>query len=657
VVQAMSEPLEPATLAFDATGTPYSEAYGDVYHAAASGPGQARHVFIAGNDLPARWAGRERFTILEFGFGAGINFLATCAAWRGDPSRCRRLHYVALERHPFRRDDLARLLARYPELAAGAGELVAAWPCLVPGVHRLHLAHGEVNLTLVFADVVDALNEMRLSADAIYLDGFAPERNPAMWSPRTLAALARQAAEGATLATWSVARRVRDALAEAGFEVERHAGFAGKREMLVARLVRRRRRVATPAWRGERGAIVIGAGLAGASVAHRLVARGWRVTLCERAARPAAAASGLPLAVYQPHVSRDDCLLSRWTRAALLYAQAQRPTPANDDAMHANGGASPWRDCGVLQIAADADNEARVRDTAALWRYPADYARYVDVGEARALSAAPAVRGGWWFEDSGCASPAAVVAQRLAEARERVQLKLDCAIERIDSIDGAWHAWRADGSLAARAPLIVLANAGDAATLVDLGMDGMRSVRGQQSLLAAPPFRTPQTVVGGDGYVLPADDGVAVIGATYDLDRCDTTADAESDRQNLARAEAMLPGCTSATTLADVRGVAGIRAVTRDRMPLLGALLDVPAIHARSGELRGAHLHDLDRLPGAYVACALGSRGLTWSLLAAELLAECIEGEPLPVEASLADAMDPGRFVLQRVRRDTLGPI
>jgi tRNA 5-methylaminomethyl-2-thiouridine biosynthesis bifunctional protein len=358
------------------------------------------------------------------------------------------------------------------------------------------------------------------------------------------------------------------------------------------------------------------------------------------------------MAVYQPHVSRDDCLLSRWTRAALLYARAQRST--DGDAPDDYGGSSAWRDCGVLQLAPDADNEARVRDTAAMWRYPRDYARHVDVDEARVLTAAPAVRGGWWFEGSGCASPAAVVDLLLTAARDRLDLELECAIERIGRVEGSWQAWRADGRIIARAPLIVLANAGDAATLVGLGADGMRSVRGQQTLLPAPPFRAPRAVVGGDGYVLPACNDVAVVGATYDLDRRDAVADAESDSQNLARAEAMLPGCTSATSAADVRGVAGIRAVTRDRMPLLGALLDLPAIRARAGDLRGAHLHDLDRLPGAYVACALGSRGLTWSLLAAELLAARIEGEPLPVDASLADAMDPGRYVLQRVRRGTL---
>ena len=110
----MAEALVPARLAFQES-TPYSAAFGDVYHSAAGGPEQARHVFLAGNALPGRWAGRERFVILETGFGFGLNFLATWQAWRRDPARCGRLHYVAIEKHPFSLHDLRTLHARHPE--------------------------------------------------------------------------------------------------------------------------------------------------------------------------------------------------------------------------------------------------------------------------------------------------------------------------------------------------------------------------------------------------------------------------------------------------------------------------------------------------------------------------------------------------------------
>ncbi|MGH8690879.1 MAG: tRNA (5-methylaminomethyl-2-thiouridine)(34)-methyltransferase MnmD, partial [Burkholderiales bacterium] len=197
----MPEALVPARLAFQ-EGTPFSEAYGDVYHSAAGGPAQAGHVFLKGNSLPARWASRERFVILETGFGFGLNFLVTWQAWRRDPARSARLHYVAIEKHPFSLPDLRVLHERYPELHPETLVLHSQWPMLVPGAHRLELDGGKVVLTLFFADIKVA-RDLRLAANAIYLDGFAPAKNPDMWSPQLLRALSRLAAPGATAATWS----------------------------------------------------------------------------------------------------------------------------------------------------------------------------------------------------------------------------------------------------------------------------------------------------------------------------------------------------------------------------------------------------------------------------------------------------------------------
>ncbi len=238
--------LEPAILDSAPDGTPWSPRYGDVYHSADSGPGQARHVFLGGNGLPERWRGREAFVVLETGFGLGVNFLATWDAWLARrASRPRRLDYVAIEKHPLLRDDLAAALARYAEFADLAAMLVDRWPAPLPGTHRRDF--GGIALTLVLDDVASALGRLEAEADAVYLDGFAPARNPDMWSPAAMRGVARRMRPGATCATWSSARTVRDALAEAGVACETRPGFGHKREMLVGRLVRlARRRAASP---------------------------------------------------------------------------------------------------------------------------------------------------------------------------------------------------------------------------------------------------------------------------------------------------------------------------------------------------------------------------------------------------------------------------
>jgi tRNA 5-methylaminomethyl-2-thiouridine biosynthesis bifunctional protein len=648
--------IVPATLAFDASGNPFSPQFADVYHSADSAAGQARHVFLHGNDLPARWAGARVFTIVETGFGLGLNFLATWQAWRDDPQRCARLHFVSIERWPFARADLATVHARHPEWAALSSQLRAAWPPPVPGMHRLHFDDGKVTLTLAFDEALEAARALSLAADAFYLDGFAPDRNPAMWSAPLLKALARLAAPGATAATYSAAGAVRDGLIAAGFAVEKRPGFGRKRDMLAGHYAPRwpvRRPRVAPSW-PERHAIVIGAGLSGAAVASRLAVRGWRVDLVECGSAPAGAASALRAGVFQPHVSRDDNLLSRFTRAGFLYALRAWAGTLDADAT------PPWQRCGVLQLADGADNEARIADSAVALAYPVDYALHATRDDASALAGRRTSIGGWWFPMAGFVCPAAIVeaqldhAARHAGAGPAPMLHLDRIVASLQREGDRWSARDAAGGQIAAAPVVVLANACDAARLVDLGGDPLRRIRGQQSYLRSPPFAAPRVVVGGDGYVLPAVDGIAVAGATYDFDNDDPRPDAESHAVNLARAEQMLPGSAARVDATTLVGGVGFRCVATDRLPMVGTIVDVDRARADRASLTGVHLADLPRVRGLYGAFAFASRGLSWSALAAEALASELDAEPAPLSHALLDAIDPGRFIVKSLRHGAL---
>jgi tRNA 5-methylaminomethyl-2-thiouridine biosynthesis bifunctional protein len=436
-------------------------------------PGPARRfTFFCAATICPRWANANVFSIVETGFGLGLNFLATWQAWREDPQRCDRLHFVSIERHPFSAEHrrFARTLGRIRDAVHELARCVAR---ARSGMHRLHFDDGCVSLTLAFADIAVALRQLCVSADAFFLDGFSPERNPDMWSAPNMKALARMAKQGATLATWSVARPVRDALAAAGFAVDKRPGFKGKRDMLIGHFAPRwpthSQRVAPPNHSDKR-AIVVGAGLAGAAVTSRLAARGWSIDLVERAHTPAAAASGLRAGVFQPHVSRDDCLLSRLTRAGFLYAQAQWPRSLDPMA------AAPWQRCGVLQLADGADNEARVCDTAALLAYPPDYAQFVTREAASALAGRAVATGGWWFPQAGWVAPGAIVVCQLAATGPRVTLHMEREITALERVGEHWRARSATDAIIAEAPVVVIANARDAPRVVDLGVDSLRSV-------------------------------------------------------------------------------------------------------------------------------------------------------------------------------------
>jgi tRNA 5-methylaminomethyl-2-thiouridine biosynthesis bifunctional protein len=477
-----------------------------------------------------------------------------------------------------------------------------------------------------------------------------------MWSAPLLKALARLAAPGATVATYSAAGVVRDGLIAAGFAVEKRAGFGRKRDMLAGRYAPRwpvRRLRVPPSW-PERHAIVVGAGLSGAAVASRLAVRGWRIDLVERGSAPSGAASALRAGVFQPHVSRDDNLLSRFTRAGFLYALRAWAGALDAAAM------PPWQRCGVLQLADGAENEARVADTAVALAHPVDYALHATRADATALAGRRASIGGWWFPMAGFVRPAAIVdaqlgrAARSAGGRPAPVLHLDHNVASLQREGDCWAALDASGAKIAAAPVVVLANACDAARLVDLGGDPLRRIRGQQSYLRAPPFAAPRVVVGGDGYVLPAVDGIAVAGATYDLDDDDRCPNAESHAVNLARAEHMLPGSAAGIDAATLDGGVGFRCVATDRLPMVGAIVDIDRVRADQAALAGAHLADLPRVRGLYGAFAFASRGLSWSALAAEALASELDAEPAPLSHALLDAIDPGRFVVKSLRRGAL---
>ena len=587
----MAEALVRARLAFQ-EGTPYSEAYGDVYHSAAGGAAQAEHVFLGGNGLPGRWAGRERFVILETGFGFGLNFLATWRAWKRDPARCARLHYVAIEKHPFALEDLQVLHERlgFEE----AAELHSRWPVLVPGGQRLELDGGKVVLTLFFADVAIA-RDLRLQADALYLDGFAPAKNPEMWTPQLLRSLSRLAAPGATAATWSVASSVRSALEATGFAVEKRPGFGPKKEMLVARNTRGVDQQQTR----ERKAVVVGAGLAGAAVCERLCARGWEVGLHERHAEPAQEASGNHAGTFHPIVTPDDSVFARLTRAAFLLSSGTfRRLNVR------------WDPCGALQLARDAKEEASQRAAISALALPPEYAQYVSREEASAHAGVPVSAPGLWFPQAGWMQPRSLVHALLGACGSRLKAHYGTELSSLPDAT------------------VILANSAEAPKLHAVPHLRLRKVRGQATYVRAADIDPPHVVVLRGGMVLPPVDGLCVVGASYDIDDEDAAPRAESDAGNMERLQNILPGSSIPRRF---ENRVAFRSVTPDRLPVAGEIA-----------------------PGVYGAFAYGSRGLIWAALAAELIASRLEGEPLPVEGKLADAMDPLRFARRARSRRSL---
>jgi len=615
------QPIVPATPAFRPDGTLYSPQFDDVYASAAGTLAETRHVFLQGNGLPGRWVNRARFTIVETGFGAGLNFLATWLAWREAAPGHARLHFVSVEKHPFARADLKNIHARFPELGAMSTDLLARYPLLLPGFHRLHLEQGRVTLSLLFGEAEAMLNQLDAFADAFYLDGFAPARNPQMWSEGVLAELARLAAPGATVATYTVAGAVRQGLANAGFAVEKRDGFAGKREMLAGRFAGE---TTTVEPRTDKRAIVIGAGLAGSTCAQRLAERGWVVEIIERHAAPAQGASGNPAGLVRPIFSLDWNTHSRFTSAAFLYALRHHAA-----LVHA-GGTLIQGTGGVLQLARDDNHFGKLQRIIGQFGLPPELVQLMDAPQAMELADAPIAGPGCWFPKAAWLKPESICRANLdaASAGTRCLFQSDAAALRRTGRE--WEILDASGAVLASAPVAILANAYFAAKFSQAAGLALRPVRGQVSLLPERDHMNLRIAVCREGYITPARDGVHCLGASFNEGMLEEGARVEDHAANLWRLERMLPGFGAGVAPESLDGRVAFRAMSTDRLPVLG---------------------ELPSEPGLFACLALGSRGMTWGALAAEIVASRIDGDPMPVERDLLTAVDAGRFG-KRVRRE-----
>jgi tRNA 5-methylaminomethyl-2-thiouridine biosynthesis bifunctional protein len=607
-MSGVPDPIVPASVSIR-DGALYSAQFGDVYHSIEGGIEETRHVFLSGNDLPARWRQGGAFSIVETGFGAGLNFLATWQAFRDSAPGHARLHYVSVEKHPFDRHHLQHVHAAWPQFSEISSALLDSYPPLMPGFHRLHFEGGRVGLTLLFGDALEQLAELDASADAFFLDGFAPARNADMWTPELCAQLARLAAPGATVATYSVAGTVKRALAQAGFVIEKKPGYARKREMLAGRFPGSWHGASMPATR----VAVIGAGIAGTSAALALARAGLTVDLYDEMSSPARATSANPAGLVRPFLSLEQGARNRFTWAAHGYAVRHYDALARlaDDV---------WRRSGVLQLPRDAVHAEKLQRTLARFALSAAQARWVGAREASQLAGAPVAGAGVWFADAGWLSGPAACLAGLRAAGERVTLHTS---QRIVDVEAGADGCRLRGTGGAAIPAadrVVLANGHRAAQFSVCAGVQLRAVRGQLTRIPqrAPGLRAP---VCRDGYVTPSIDGWHIAGATYEEGAVDASLRTADDSENIARVQRMLPGAFDAVDPATVQSWAGVRCASRDRSPLLGPLA-----------------------PGVFAMLALGSRGFTWAPLASELVAAQITGAPLPVERQLVLGLSVGRL-------------
>jgi tRNA 5-methylaminomethyl-2-thiouridine biosynthesis bifunctional protein len=672
--------IVPAEVDFSDPLSPRSPRFDDRYHAACGAFEQAQHVFLGGSGLPGRWQGRDDFTVLETGFGLGNNFLATCAAWRADPQRSRRLRFISIEKHPLRLADLRRALAGTSEPALAAA-LCDAWPPLTPDLHLLSFDDGRVELLLALGDATERLREIVAAVDAFFLDGFTPARNPQMWGPGIFKALSRLAAPGATAATWSAARPVREGLQQAGFAWRRADGIGGKFDITLAMFaprVQARKPVARVGSPAVRRVAIVGAGLAGAACAQALAHEGLQCTVFDRHPEPAAEASGNAAGLFHGVFHPEDGMHARAHRAAALVASRAYA--------RAIAQGVPGACDGLLRLTPEHVDAAPLLALLDASGLPADYLQAWSADRVQD-SGGPS-SAAWFYPGGGWIAPAALVGSWLAAPG--IEWRGATTVARLESAHddatGAptWRLFDPADSLLAEVDAVVFANAGDASALwsriTDAGgnapaadahwIPALAATRGQVSIVAGatPGLRAPSLPIAGSGYALTLPDGSVMCGATTSADDPDADVRLADHAHNLRQLAAVTgsalradptilhagiaqddPEHVAATLVANgqLHGRVGWRATAVDRLPLIGAVPMQPDGDPAALPDQPRHW---PRVPGLFVASGFGSRGLTWAPLAGRLIAAWITGAPYPLPTDLIDALDPARFATRKVR-------
>lgn len=610
----VSAPLTPARIEWQGS-TPASPVYGDSYYMAGMGVEESSAVFLQASRLEQRFASlppNGLFVIGETGFGTGLNALLAAQSFVQHAPPGAQLQFFSAELHPLCLVDLKRALEQWPQLEKHSRPLLEQWPGSAPGFHRLCLSQ-QVELTLMLGDANVLWPAGPDGVDAWFLDGFAPARNPGMWTEALFATLFRKSSGGATVATFSAAGAVRRGLENAGFEVERHPGFGGKRHRITAHK--------PGPWQPQRyqtgHATVAGAGLAGCTTARALAERGWQVDILDP---DPGLDSPLPLAaVLYATASHHLNAQNRFYLGALAHALRWLDRHNFPDSR------SHGRMNGLVQHPFNTRMAEKIARAATAGAWPPELLRTEDSGRAV-------------MPQNGCLNVHAWRGRLLDHPR--ITLRQD-AVKRFSHNDPVQV--KTTGGLNLQTDRLILCTAGATGGFPGLDWLGLRRARGQVTLCrATQASQQVQMTHCHSGYFTPAINGIHCVGATFDRQRGTATVIPEDDRHNLATLKKELPLLWQALGGENIEiagQFAGLRCQSRDSLPIVGPLPD-PRHNPHSVS---------DRI---WLNIAHGSRGLTHTPLCADLVADLISGLPAPADEHIVAALAPARFIERQRRRN-----
>jgi len=575
--------------------------FDDLYFDALDGLAESQYVFIKGTQLPDKLRSSSHLTIAETGFGTGLNFLAVLDLLSAFPHH--QIDYISYELRPLSHEIMAASHAAFPTLASYSAALLANLPPRWPGLHLRHFNNGQVRLHLYYGAAETLLAESAFQADIWFLDGFAPAKNPQIWSPTVLNHIGRLTRAGGHLASFTAAGTVRGGLSAAGFNIQKQPGFGRKRDMITGV---KAGSAAVPT--KPRTVGIIGGGIAGASVAAGLRHRAIDATILDAGPGLATAASGNRLALQTPRLTVDHNDASQLSAACLAFA-----AHCSDQA-----GAT----CADKVISLDwPDREAARQAKFRGQFWPDDLLRAVDVDTAAQDAGIPLPTAGVVYDFGRVIAPVRLC-QHLAGS---TPLIVDAKISDIIRNDHGLMLTTEDGRQFSFDQIVVATGAGLPETLRQLAIAGVRVdiTAGQVSHIPQQPaLNALKAGLSFGGYLTPCHDGFHELGATFDR-----SGQAIGDDHAFCHNRDLLPPALKEILLHldSCLGRNSQRASTPDRNPVMGQLA-----------------------ADVYVLGAVGARGFTMAPLLGEYLAAQIALMPNCLNQTIQAALDPFRFRLRR---------
>ena len=618
--------------------TLYSEKFDDFYFNSDSPVGESEFVFAS--VLNEIWDSKSEFIVAETGFGIGRNFLTLCKKFAKSGKK---LHFVSIEKYPFKKSELKEIYSKFGEFNGFWQKLIKKYPKnLINGINRINFSKNII-LDLCIGDVGEVLDELEFSGDIWFLDGFSPSKNQEMWSDEIIFKIANLSKIGTKIATYTSARSVANSLKKNGFEVWKVQGFGKKREMIRAKKIKNNEFIKNSHFSRPKTSInlpkktsvlVRGAGIAGLATATKLKKLGFRVKIAEKQGEVATNGSSNFCGVAEPLITKDGVKLGEMHICASLQAYQFYKKFIPKKLIKFSG---------VKEFAYDDELKNRYKNAKSkLFKFcqksaknePYDYIFIKNGALARPKKICK-------FLSKKFEILFSHEFINFTRKNEKYEVKFSTPKgEKIEFCD-----------------ILIFACGSHSEELFGKGQNPktnlnkfvqISSVRGQTTLLK--PCVKTKIPLSARGYICPAIKNRQLIGATYDRLLYHDGSRKEDDLRNL---ESISEFVYKKTKI--LKSNVGYRSYSGDRFPLVGAFVSenefirdfksLPWTKNKPSNLRPKYL------PNLYITTAHGSRGLTTAILGAELLCDYILNRPLCVVKSVANELNPNRFLIRKLKK------